>query len=370
MKNRKREAEPLPLALGTGLVALDVVVEIDVDSHPRLRTGGTCGNVLLALRYLGFDATPVCRLQDDPAGRSILDEFRAWGIRTKYVTLSEDGSSPIIVQVIRPTPGGVPTHRFSWRCPHCGARFPGYKPVLASSAEVVAAEMSPPQVFFFDRVNRGALLLATRASELGALVVFEPSSVGDPVLFREAWAVAHVVKYSHERLAELPDGLDFGPPLILQVETHGEDGLRYRARFGKRTASPWKSLDAFRIPVIRDSAGAGDWCTAGVLHQLAQEGVDGFREASPAKIEDGLRFGQALATWSCRYLGARGGMSQTTVVECLSQVAQILAGRKTGAAPEARVHLPPIGDGFWCPGCSEVQAKSEAFGRRVKRSTA
>lgn len=43
------------------------------------------------------------------------------------------------------------------------------------------------EVFFFDRVSRGALQLAKASSERGAVVVFEPSGVGDPNLFREAW---------------------------------------------------------------------------------------------------------------------------------------------------------------------------------------
>src|SRR5207248_3520528 len=123
-------------------------------SEPLLFTGGTCGNVLLALSYLGFRVAPICRLQDDEAAELIQDEFRTWGVDTKYVSVGDDGSTPVIFQTIRPNPGGVPTHTFSWRCPACGRRFPGYKPALASTAEAIAAEMPSPRVFFFDRVNR------------------------------------------------------------------------------------------------------------------------------------------------------------------------------------------------------------------------
>lgn len=92
----------------------------------------------------------------------------------------------------------------SWRCPRCGNRLLGYRPVLASVAHHLAAEIGTPQVFFFDRVSRGALTLARVAAARGAAIVFEPSGVGHPALFREAWEIAHVVKYSHERLQELP----------------------------------------------------------------------------------------------------------------------------------------------------------------------
>src|SRR5947209_833193 len=129
MKRRTKTAKA-PLAIGTGLVALDVLVTADEPSPPKLRTGGTCGNVLLALRFLGFDSAPVCRLQDDDAGRLIVEEFRAWGVSLEYVSIGEDGSTPVIVETLRSPAGETPTHSFSWRCPNCGARFPGFKPVL------------------------------------------------------------------------------------------------------------------------------------------------------------------------------------------------------------------------------------------------
>ena len=64
-----------------------------------------------------------------------------WGVDTTYVSIEDDGSTPVIVQTIRPNPGGDPTHTFSWRCPYCGTRFPGYKPALAATAETIAVAM-------------------------------------------------------------------------------------------------------------------------------------------------------------------------------------------------------------------------------------
>jgi fructokinase len=355
--------------MGTGLIALDVVATKGDPSEPLLYAGGTCGNVLLALSYLGFRVAPICRLQDDQAAELIQTEFRAWGVDTRYVSIGADGSTPVIFQTIRPNPGGVPTHTFSWRCPSCGARFPGYKPALASTAETIAAEMSQPRVFFFDRVNRGSLVLAVRAAELGALVVFEPSSVGDPGLFKEAWSTAHVVKYSHERLAEIPDSLEFGASQLLQVETLGADGLRFRAKFGKRATSPWKTLEAFKAPAVLDTAGAGDWCTAGLIHRLGREGAEGFRVTSPAGVESGLRFGQALAAWNCGFVGARGGMNHITIKECQEQVRRILAGHLLDATASSKMsHLTPITS--WCPACGEAPSREEPVAKSKRRITA
>lgn len=364
MKAKNREPEHLPLAMGTGLIALDVVVTEGDPSDPLLMTGGTCGNVLLALSYLGFRVAPVCRLEDDEAAGLIREEFHDWGVDTTYVSVGEDGSTPVIFQTIRPNPGGVPTHSFSWRCPACGKRFPAYKPALASTAEAIAANMSSPRVFFFDRVNRGALVLAEKASELGALVMFEPSSVGDHGLFKEAWSMSHVVKYSHERLADIPDSLEFGTNQLLQVETLGSDGLRYRAKFGNRATSPWKTLKALKAPTLLDTAGAGDWCTAGLLHRLGCNGTEGFRGVKPSELEAALRYGQALAAWNCGFVGARGGMNHLTVEECQEQVSQILAGRASDpAAPIKAINATP--GRTWCPACSDAEEPTTKPKRRT-----
>ena len=47
-----------PVVVGTGLVALDIVINSDVHRPPQLWAGGTCGNVLTILSYLGWHAYP------------------------------------------------------------------------------------------------------------------------------------------------------------------------------------------------------------------------------------------------------------------------------------------------------------------------
>ncbi len=364
MKTRRREARELPLALGTGLVALDVIVTEGVRSEPLLVTGGTCGNVLLALSYLGFRAAPICRLRCDEAAGLIRRELRAWGVDIRYVSMGADGSTPVIFQTIRQNSNGAASHSFSWRCPSCGARLPGYKPALATTAEMIAAKMPAPCVFFLDRVNRGSLILAAKASELGALVVFEPSGVGDHGLFMEAWSLAHVVKYSHERLADIPDSLEFGSSQLLQIETLGADGLRYRAKFGRRIISPWKLLPVAKAPAVVDTAGAGDWCTAGLLQKLGREGAEGFRGLSPAAVEAGLKFGQALAAWNCGYAGARGGMNSMPVETCLKQVGLILAGRQSDDMSPTKAARATT-SGSWCRACGEPEVTVAKTKRRT-----
>lgn len=53
------------LAIGTGLIALDIV---ESDSFVFRSAGGSCGNVMTMLAWLGWDALPVGRIGGDVCG--------------------------------------------------------------------------------------------------------------------------------------------------------------------------------------------------------------------------------------------------------------------------------------------------------------
>jgi fructokinase len=324
-----------PLAFGTGLVTLDVIVNVASDSSPGFFAGGTCGNVLTILGYLGWRASPISRLGAGPAGERVISDLKHWNVGTKFITNDADGSTPIIIHRIGRRSTGEPYHSFSWRCPTCGAHLPGYKAMLASAAEEVATSLAAAQVFFFDRASRGALHLAKTQAEQGALICFEPAGVGDPGLFREAWALAHVVKYSHERLRDIAD-LEWKHSeragVLLEIETLGAAGLRYRSRLPGTKNKVWLELSGFVVKQVKDTAGCGDWCTAGLLDRLARRGLEDFRALTPEKIRDALRFGQALAAWNCGFEGARGGMYKTEKQKFLRDIEMILAGAETQPA--------------------------------------
>jgi hypothetical protein len=267
----------------------------------------------------------VARLRDGAVADRILADLKRWGVSDDFVTRTADGSTPVIVERISLGSSKVPKHSFSWRCPHCGSQFPAFKLVLASVAEEVAAKPERPDAYFFDRATPGGILLAKAYARRGALVVFELSGIGNPVLFRQAWEVSHVVKYSHERLRELPEIEVEGIPR-LQVETLGEAGLRYRrfSRVGR--AERWFNLEAFPVRTIRDTAGSGDWCTAGFIDKAGQDGVAGFGNMSDHAVSEALRFGQALSAWNCNYEGPRGGMYAVDRPTFIEQVREILEG--------------------------------------------
>ena len=85
-----------PVAVGIGLVALDVVLTDAKDQQPRYFAGGTCGNVLIILRYLGWRSNPVARLSPGAAADCLLDDLKGLGVSTDFVTRQRDGSTPVI----------------------------------------------------------------------------------------------------------------------------------------------------------------------------------------------------------------------------------------------------------------------------------
>ncbi len=315
-----------PRVYGTGLIALDLVVSQD---RPKgcLWAGGTCGNVLSILAFLGWEAFPVGRLRRDRAADYVRADLERRGVRLDFLHLEPASDTPVILQRIIRDASGVPFHTFSWRCPHCGGRFPRYSAVPQTAIRSVLAQVDEPRVFFLDRVSRGALALAEACVEQGAIVVFEPSGVGEVELFREALRVSHILKYSHERMrahlesAELE--IDEGGPL-LEIETLGRGGLSYRCRLGGYTTTGWERVAAFRVNALRDTSGAGDWCTAGIVSRLASNGSVGLRSSSRSDVIEALAFGQALAAWNCGFEGARGGMDTMSREQLLVGLSRIL----------------------------------------------
>jgi len=343
-----------PLVAGTGLIALDVVLEAGTNQEPWLWTGGTCGNVLTILSYLGWIAAPIARLNGDAASRRVEEDLRRWGVCLDHARTTPGARTPIVVHRISRSRAGIPFHRFSLTCPNCGSWLPTYRPVVTAAAEKVVGKLGKPRVFFMDRVSRGALVLARAWKDQGALIVFEPAGLGEPRMFREALEVAHVLKYSHERVRALRGIANCGRPL-LEIETLGAEGLRYRSNIEGARTKGWEKLEAFDMSELRDAAGSGDWCTAGVLHRLAQKGSSGVLKSTRAQVEEALRFGQALAAWNCGYEGARGGMYAVEKATFRQQVESVIS-QDGVRAPKPEVPAAEVAEAFecLCPACIEA----------------
>jgi fructokinase len=317
--------------VGTGFVALDIIRSALDESATveRRHAGGSCGNTLAVLSYLGVSTAAVGRIGDDFAGRELLADLHRCRVDVTFLVPERDRRTPVVIQETFVDARGRARHRFSRACPTCGATMPGYRPLLAADVATVDATIPTHDLFFFDRVASGTLALARRARSKGALVVFEPSGIKDEELFVECLRVAHVLKYSRERLSGL-DALVGRGSVVMEIETLGAEGLQFRMRKGRRLGA-WSHLAALPALSIRDCAGSGDWCTAGLMAYLASgAGHPVTRIGDPDVVVRGLRFGQALAALNCSFDGARGLMYAATRSNVLKAAERLL----TNAVPK------------------------------------
>jgi sugar/nucleoside kinase (ribokinase family) len=335
-----------PRAFGTGLIALDLVMSANPNLPVQAWAGGTCGNVLSILAYLGWESYPIARMNGDPASDRVKADMSRWGVRLDFAGCEPTSHTPIIVQEIRRRRDGSPTHRFSWACPRCGQWLPSFKPVTRQTVGAVGDGLNGAQVFFMDRLSRAALILAARAADAGAIVMFEPSGKSDPKLFAEALQLAHIVKYADQRFSEADGAMASDSATIVEIQTMGIEGLRYRHRLGK--PSDWTHLPAIRAPQFLDSCGSGDWCSAGLLSKIAGAGLSGLKCASLENLIGALRYGQALAAWNCAFEGARGGMYAVERDGFDNLIGQILNGRLGGPIPEPKAMVEET---VSCPAC-------------------
>lgn len=297
----------MPRLVGTGLLALDLIVQHDADGQ-RLSAsgGGTCGNVLAILARLGWESSWLGAMGPSAPGCMLIEEMQRGGVQTH--TSPDDAPAPIFAHHIRTCADGHTSHWFSDACPVCARRLPRYSRPSDSWLRNQAHLVQSADVFFVDRLSAGALDLARVAHERGALVVYEPSSASDAPWMTEMIAIADVVKFSSDRASALRGHT---PPneRALWVETRGRDGLRWSlGRVGAHhTVTP-----AVRNSKAVDACGAGDWLTSALLFGLAhtQKRPEDLTFAQLAAL---MRQASSVAAWSCGFLGARGGLYDAPV---------------------------------------------------------
>ena len=344
----KAESPRHPIAFGAGLIALDLIVRAESSSSFRAHAGGTCGNVLTALAYLGWDCYPIARLGDDAASQVVRADLSRWGVQLDHASCTPSAHTPIIVQQIKRKRDGTPAHSFSWSCPRCGKRLPSFQPVTRAVVEAIAPDLQRAKVFFMDRLSRGILDLASLAAKSGALVMYEPSGGADPRLLKEAITLSHVVKYAKTRLTQVEGLWSRGTATMIEIQTLGDRGLRYRQKLGDKR-SGWLTLPAVGAPRLVDTCGSGDWCSAGFLAETFRVQPVGFQNLKPAQLMQALQYGQALAAWNCGFEGARGGMYASTKSAFEKQIAKLIAG-DLPALPASTTTSVEI-EHLACPAC-------------------
>ncbi|AYL95294.1 PfkB family carbohydrate kinase [Mucilaginibacter celer] len=306
-----------PICIGTGLVALDVIMSGISGKVTQFLAGGSCGNVLTILAYLGWDSYPIARLSNNIAAELLLEDLHRWNVTDTLLSINETGSTPVIIHRILTDRMGIPKHRFEFRNPEDGKHLPAYKPCLAKDVHKIYQTGPRPKVFFFDRINRGAIELAKLYKEAGAVIFFEPSSIKDEKGFNECIEIADVIKFSDDRIP-LYEKYFESAKVPLEIQTMGAKGLKFRM-IGSST---WTYLRGYYIENVVDSAGAGDWCTAGIIYNLFHDKT--IKNLTIDEVSFALDFGQALSALNCTFEGARGLMYHFKSSELLSYIQFII----------------------------------------------
>ena len=292
------------ICVGAGLISLDVLIRDGKMIPVAFYVGGTCGNVMMILSHMGWDAYPVARLDGTKDTTRILDDMIKHKVHTDFIIKDEDGRTPVIVQRNFVNKDGVPTHKFESRNGK-GHFYLDFRSLTLKQVDALIERIDfIPKVFFFDRVFPAILRLAEFFKEKGSVVFFEPSSKGsNAVQFSKRVEVADIMKFADQRIQDLSQFDNLKDKLIIQ--TLGEKGLRYRLN------SEWVLLEPAVNENVVDTSGAGDWTAAALINSLYKDTqIRKISDFSRIEIENALNEAQRIGAESCSFEGARGMMQK------------------------------------------------------------
>lgn len=287
------------ICVGAGLISLDVLIWDGKKVPVSYYVGGTCGNVMMILAHMGWDAYPIARLDGTKDGVRVLDDMKKHNVHTDYVS-TLNGKTPVIVQRNFINKDGTPTHKFESRN-NMGRFYLDFKSLTILQVKDVIERIDfVPKVFFFDRVSPAIQRLAETFKEKESVIFFEPSNRGGDVKrFNQCVEVADIIKFSDQRIKDIEQFDGYKDKLFIQ--TQGANGLNYRFN------SEWKHLRSVINEKVVDTAGAGDWTAAALINELfkSRKGLSGI---TATEIEIALNEAQKVGAQSCSYEGARGMM--------------------------------------------------------------
>jgi len=325
MRRANSETKPLPCIVGEGMIVLDVILDNGA-TVAIFKAGGTCGNVLAGLSFLGWKSIAISRAGTDLAGNIMVEELTENGVNTAYITREPNLATPRIVERLCSN-GEYAKHVFLMRCPSCNTYLPRFRSPRMEFVDKVYKASGKPAVYFFDKVTPSSLKLARQYRESGSLVLYEPGSLRNMKEVEQGISVCHVLKYASDHtkaktgtevnkvIKKLADSY----MIPLAIHTVGEQGLSYRMIDEKA----WHSMKSFSPQELHDTCGAGDWATVGFLYQMQLEADNnriGLVETVTTRsfVKRALKFAQSLSSFSCMFVGARGmsnSMDKNTIFQ-------------------------------------------------------
>ncbi|MEE3390275.1 MAG: hypothetical protein VZR28_03690 [Candidatus Cryptobacteroides sp.] len=92
--------------IGSGIFNLDIIVKREYPRRPEMRpfedkvvleeVGGTCGNVMSILAWMGWNVRPIACLDNSPEGLKITEDLKRYGCDCRYVTNTPAGGTTIL----------------------------------------------------------------------------------------------------------------------------------------------------------------------------------------------------------------------------------------------------------------------------------
>ena len=298
--NRVKEKNGLT-CLGVGTFPLDnLMVKHSKDDVETIyqHVGGTAGNVMSILAWMGWHSLPAARLDDSEVGLQLKADLESYGCDTRYLTNTPDGGTTILDIIHKTGRDGKPKTAYLAHSPR-GGRFVNHRFwTLKQAQELFDSLEEMPDVFFFDRCAPGNILLAQLFHERGVLVYYEPNEPVDRNFLR-AVAASDIVKVSNEKHPDVSFIEGFTDKLFIQ--TMSEKGLRFKLR-----AEGWITIPPEHNPHVVDGEGAGDWTTSAFIHEMGHHRMLTFDRIHLPNVTHCLEEAQRVASQSVSYIGAKG----------------------------------------------------------------
>lgn len=291
--------------LGSGLISLDIIAnrsKSQLNEHAIAEVGGSCGNVLLILAHLGWNTVPIARLGTDKSSKCIIQAFNSCHANLSHLSQNPEDAAPVIMHYLKHDGHGG--HRFDFYHPRTHKILPRFKPVTKVGMAPAISAAFPYDALYCDRITPANIFLAQSARQKSALVFLEPPSA-KPAELARILPFVDVLKVSQGRLPTI-EGVRSPDPkrTVLVIETLGGQGLRFRRVNHRKLQVPWRTVKAISGVTAVDTAGAGDWTTACLLHY----GLHGLANANDTAIEKALHRARIWGALATLFTGARGAM--------------------------------------------------------------
>ena len=262
--------------------------------------GNTCGNVACILADRGVQTFPIAHLDLSEQGLKIKADLQRYGADVRFVENSASGGTTLL-RCTHKRDKTTGEHIVSFRATSPGSRFPKRRFIRVRDEAPVFIEKLDfvPDIFFFDAAEAGLRFIADELHRRGTLVYFEPESDADKKKFLKAVEVSDIVKFSHEKVADLSFVDHYTDKLF--IRTMGAEGLEF-----KLCGQGWVKVAVVPNDNVVDWEGAGDWITSLLIACLCERDILSITQMSVESVRECLEIACQTASRSVSYLGSKG----------------------------------------------------------------